>query len=343
MKEIQNHAFSRNWTDLIKPTDYRVNRISKTESCFIIEPLESCFALTLSHCLRRTILSSIYSNSVYAIKFSNVRHEYASIEGIKEDIPDIITNIKSILIEGPLDFKKKIILIKNVQPGLVRAGIIKLPGELKIINPFLKLFTVTRYTLLSLEMAVKSGKGYISSNEHNLTDLDINYIPIDTNFSPIRKCSYSICSINAYKKTQYSRALLNVITNGSIDSSLIVAIASKILFEQLKILIDLKDSRTSKIKINHLSFNKNLLRKIEDLELSVRSHNCLKNNKLKYIGDLVTKSESEILQMSNFGKKSLNEIKDLLEKMNLKFNTRIDFWPPKNPDALAKKYLIKEI
>jgi len=334
---------SSNWTNLIKPKRYLVDKINNKNSIFTIAPIERGLATIIGNSLRRVMLSYIYGNSICAIKIDGVNHEYDVIKGIKEDVSEIILNFKSLLIKGsPIIYEEKFVI--NVSKvGEVRGYMINTPDNFSIVNPEILLMTITKEINIKIELIVKSGRGYVTSDEHNFPNTEKKYISIDSMFSPVRKCSFKVSDIKTNSQIECESLTLNIITNGTMDAELILILSARILAEQLKIFIGLKEKNSSeKSKKKELLFNKNLFRRVSDLELSVRSQNCLKNDNIIYIGDLVKKSENKMLSTPNFGKKSLNEIKELLEKMNLKLGMKSISWPPKDLQILVKQYLEKK-
>lgn len=339
MKEdTQEDNISLNWVNLIKPAQYKVEEINDRCAIFHIEPLEKGFGTTIGNSIRRTLLSSLQGTSICGVKISGVEHEYSNIDNVKEDVVEIILNLKSIIIKGNIGFDKKKLVLDIQKKGTITAGMINTTAGLEIVNPDLVICTTTKNIKLSMEFIVVSGKGYKVANEHNM--IDDNFISIDSIFSPISTCSFQITNSRVGSKTEYDKLSLKIETNGSIKADLALALAAKIMQEQLQVFISFKEVKEiEKPKEKKIPFDVKLLKKVSDLELSVRSHNCLKNDDIKYIGDLVVKSETQMLKTPNFGKKSLNEIKELLTQMNLKFGMEVDGWPPKNIQALINNHL----
>lgn len=331
---------SKNWNELIKPSKLTVgnNKNSDTYAEIIAEPLESSFGLTLGNVLRRVLLSSLQGAAVTSIKIDGVVHEFSSISGVKEDITDIILNIKSIIIKMHVSDKKRITL-NVVGPCVVTAGMIETGHDVEIINKDLVICTLDKGAKLNIEMTCETGKGYIPASQNRASDAPIGLIPVDALFSPVKKVSYKVENSRVGQVTDYDKLTLAVETNGTITPEMAVALAARIIQDQLQLFISFQEVEEEKgVVLEELPFDRNLLRKVDELELSVRSQNCLKNDNIVYIGDLVCKTEAEMLKTPNFGRKSLNEIKEVLASMGVRFGMEIPNWPPENIEELAKKY-----
>lgn len=339
-EERQKANISLNWVSLIKPAGYSIEETGEDSVVFHIEPLEKGFGVTLGNSLRRILLSSLQGTAICAVKISGVEHEYSTIDNIKEDIVEIILNLKSVIIKGNTGFNNKKFTLSASKKGPITAGMINTVDSFEIINPDLVICNATKDVKLNMEFIVTSGKGYKLASEHVGLDHESDFIAIDSIFSPVAKCSFKISNSRVGSKTEYDKLSLNVQTNGAIKPDLALALAAKIFQEQLQVFINFKEvEEVEKPKDKKLPFDLNLLKKVSDLELSVRSQNCLKNDNIIYIGDLVIKSEGQMLKTPNFGKKSLNEIKELLVEMGLKFGMEIESWPPENIEELIKDYL----
>ena len=330
----------KNWQELIKPNKVEVERKSDARNIgkVVVEPLERGFGLTLGNSLRRILLSSLQGAAVTAVKIAGVQHEFSTIEGVREDVTDIILNIKAIAVrmhaEGP---KRMRILAEG--PCEVTAGMIEAGADIEIMNPDLVLCTLDKGAKLDMEMTVGTGKGYRPASMNRPEDAPVGLIPVDSIFSPVRKVSYEVEDTRVGQITDYDKLTLTVETNGVISPDDAVAFAARIMQDQLQVFINFdepKESQASEVE-ESLPFNRNLLKKVEELELSVRSANCLKNDNIIYIGDLVQKSESEMLRTPNFGRKSLNEIKEVLTMMGLHLGMQVEGWPPENIEDLAKR------
>ncbi len=330
----------KNWQTLIKPKQLSVEPGDdpKRVATVVAEPLERGFGLTLGNALRRVLLSSLQGAAVTSIQIEGVLHEFSSIPGVLEDVTDIVLNVKSIDLrmygEGP----KRMRLRAN-GPGEVRAGAIETGHDIDIMNPEMVICTLDAGTRLTMELTVENGKGYLPGTQNRAEDAPIGLIPVDALFSPVRKVSYRVENTRVGQVTDYDRLAMRVETNGAVTPEDAVALAARILQDQLQLFINFEEPRhpSDDTRPSELPFNKNLLRKVDELELSVRSANCLKNDNIVYIGDLVQKSEAEMLRTPNFGRKSLNEIKEVLAQMGLHLGMEIPNWPPENIEDLAKQ------
>lgn len=330
----------KNWQALIKPNKLNVEA-GDDPNCFatvVAEPLERGFGLTLGNALRRILLSSLQGAAVTSIQIEGVLHEFSSIPGVREDVTDIVLNIKRLALrmhgEGP-----KRIRIDMDGPGEVTAAKIETGHDIEILNPGVLICTLDEGAHLAMEMTVENGAGYVSAVQNRPEDAPIGLIPIDSVFSPIRKVSYKVENTRVGQVTDYDKLAMNIETDGTISPEDSVAYAARILQDQLQLFINFDEpqARVAEEAVEALPFNRYMLRKVEELELSVRSANCLKNDNIVYIGDLVQKSESEMLRTPNFGRKSLNEIKEVLSQMGLHLGMEINNWPPEDIEELAKK------
>lgn len=331
---------STNWTSMIKPTEYKVRNTDPNTCVFEIEPLERGYSTTLANSLRRVLMSSLNGTAICAFKIDGISHEYSMVDCIREDLTEIVLNLKTIVFRGNAgyDFKKFSLHVKNER--VITAGMINTSEGFLVVNKNQVICHTTGDIDLKIDFIVRSGKGYIPAHEQENFDFTNGLIKIDSLFSPVKNCSFEVETSRIGSKTEYDKLLLNISTNGSIDPELALALASKILQDQLQVFISFKDVKeVQKPTKSKLPFNKNLLRKVSDQELSVRSQNCLKVDNIIYLGDLVIKAESQMLKTPNFGKKSLNEIKKMLEEYQLSFGMNVVEWPPKNIEELSKKYL----
>ncbi len=330
----------KNWTELIKPNKLNVEGGAdpKRFATIVAEPLERGFGLTLGNALRRVLLSSLQGAAVTAIHIDGVLHEFSSVPGVREDVTDIILNIKTLGLrmhgEGP-----KRMSLRATGPGEVKAGMIEAGHDIDIMDPDLVLCTLDDGATLNMELTVETGKGYVPASQNRPEDSPIGLIPIDAIFSPVRKVAYKVENTRVGQVTNYDKLVLQIETNGAVTPEDALALAARILQDQLQLFINFEEPQavTEEEKKDELPFNKNLLRKVDELELSVRSANCLKNDNIIYIGDLVQKTEAEMLRTPNFGRKSLNEIKEVLAQMGLHLGMEIPNWPPENIEDLAKK------
>lgn len=330
----------KNWQELIKPSKVEIDHGAdpKVVGKIVAEPLERGFGLTLGNALRRILLSSLQGAAVTAVQIEGVLHEFSSIEGVREDVTDIVLNIKAIAVRMHVEGPKKMRL--NAEgPCEVTAGMIEAGADIEIMNPDLVICTLDKGAKLSMEMTVNTGKGYRPAAHNRPEEAPVGLIPVDSVFSPVRKVTYNVEDTRVGQITDYDKLTLYVETNGVITPEDSVAYASRILQDQLQVFINFDEPQETveKKEEEELPFNKNLLRKVDELELSVRSANCLKNDNIVYIGDLVQKSESDMLRTPNFGRKSLNEIKEVLAGMGLHLGMQVEGWPPENIEELAKK------
>jgi len=329
----------KNWKSLIKPSSLDVQLSDdKTYAKIIAEPLEKGYGLTLGNSLRRILLSSIRGAAVTAIQIDGVLHEFTSIKGIREDVTDIVLNVKSLALKSSSENAKKLVLdVKG--PGIIKASNITSIPDIEILNPDLVICNLDENTNFHMEMTVSSGKGYVPSVMNKPEEPPLGLIPIDSLFSPVKKVSYSVSTAREGKALDYDKLIMEVETNGSISAEDAVAYSAKIFQDQLNMFVNFDEPQEIPVheKPTEPEFNKNLLRKVDELELSVRSMNCLKNDNIIYIGDLVQKSEGEMLRTPNFGRKSLNEIKEVLTGMSLYLGMEIPNWPPENIAEMSKK------
>ena len=332
----------KNWQDLIKPAKLHVavGDNPKKAATIVAEPLERGFGVTLGNSLRRILLSSLQGAAITAVQIDGVLHEFSSIPGVREDLTDIILNIKDIAVkmsgEGP-----KRMVIKKTGPGVVRAGDIAVTGDVVILNPHVVICTLDEGAEIRMEFTVNIGKGYVPADRNRAEDAPIGLIPVDALYSPVKKVSYRVENTREGQVLDYDKLTLTVETNGALSPEDAVAYAARILQDQLNVFVNFDEPRREEAAptLPNLPFiNPALLKKVDELELSVRSANCLKNDNIVYIGDLIQKSEGEMLRTPNFGRKSLNEIKEVLAQMGLYLGMEITGWPPENVDELAKRF-----
>lgn len=330
----------KNWTDLIKPNKLDIQPGASAErfSKIVAEPLERGFGLTLGNALRRVLLSSLQGAAVTAIQIDGVLHEFSSIPGVREDVTDIVLNVKSLALrmhaEGP-----KRMRLRAEGPGEVTARQIEAGADIEIMNPDLAICTLDDGARFDMELTVEQGKGYVPGSQNRPEDAPIGLIPVDSIFSPVRRAAYKVENTRVGQVTDYDKLTMEVETNGALSPDDAVAYAARILQDQLQLFINFDEpqAHVTKEEEGEPPFNRNLLRKVDELELSVRSANCLKNDNIVYIGDLVQKSEGEMLRTPNFGRKSLNEIKEVLAQMGLHLGMEIPNWPPENIEELSKR------
>ncbi|MDA5193079.1 DNA-directed RNA polymerase subunit alpha [Govanella unica] len=332
-------VIQKNWQELIKPSKLEVaQQDDRRRATVVAEPLERGFGMTLGNALRRVLMSSLQGAAVTAIQIDGVLHEFSSIPGVREDVTDIVLNIKQLAIgmrgEGP-----KRLVLEADGPGEIRAGQIKTAAEVEIMNPDLVICALDEGAHLKIEMIVDSGSGYVPADRNRPEDAPIGLIPVDALYSPVRKVSYKVENTREGQILDYDKLVMQVETDGTISPEDAVAYAARILQDQLQLFINFEEPQEAGVEkaADDLGFNRNLLRKVDELELSVRSANCLKNDNIIYIGDLVRKTEAEMLRTPNFGRKSLNEIKEVLSSMGLRLGMDVVGWPPENIEDLAKK------
>ncbi|PLX36891.1 MAG: DNA-directed RNA polymerase subunit alpha [Hyphomicrobiales bacterium] len=334
-------VIQKNWQELIKPNklDVKPGFDPKRTATIVAEPLERGFGLTLGNALRRILLSSLQGAAVTAVQIDGVLHEFSSIAGVREDVTDIILNVKEVALKMVGDGPKRMTLRKQ-GPGTVVAGDIQVIGDIEVLNPELVLCTLDDGAEIRMEFTVDTGKGYVTADRNRPEDAPVGLIPVDSLYSPVRKVSYRIENTREGQVLDYDKLTLTVETDGSISPEDAVAYAARILQDQLSIFVNFEEpsKEVKEEQVPELAFNPALLKKVDELELSVRSANCLKNDNIVYIGDLIQKSEAEMLRTPNFGRKSLNEIKEVLAQMGLHLGMEVANWPPENIEELAKRY-----
>ncbi len=334
-------TIQRNWQELIKPT--KLDIVSGSDSVrtasVVAEPLERGYGLTLGNALRRVLLSSLQGAAVTAIQIDGILHEFSSLPGVREDITDLVLNVKEIALKMGGEGPKRLTLSRQ-GPGAVVAGDIKVSGDIEVLNPDLVICHLDDGAEINIEFTVNTGKGYVPADKNRPDDAPIGYIPVDALFSPVRRVSYKVDATRAGESLDKDKLTLTVETNGGISPEDAVAYAARILQDQLSVFVNFEEPTKEKTQdtVPELAFNPALLKKVDELELSVRSANCLKNDNIVYIGDLIQKTEAEMLRTPNFGRKSLNEIKEVLAQMGLHLGMDVPNWPPENIDDLAKRY-----
>jgi len=334
-------VIQKNWQDLIKPNKLEVKYGSDPRriATVVAEPLERGFGLTLGNALRRVLLSSLQGAAVTSVQIDGVLHEFSSIAGVREDVTDIILNIKEIAIKMESDGPKRMVLRKS-GPGAVTAGDIQTVGDIEILNPELVICTLDDDADIRMELTVDTGKGYVAADRNRPEDAPIGLVPVDSLYSPVKRVSYRVENTREGQVLDYDKLTLSLETDGSLTPEDTVAYAARILQDQLAIFVNFEEPKKEVVEEAppELAFNPALLKKVDELELSVRSANCLKNDNIVYIGDLIQKTEAEMLRTPNFGRKSLNEIKEVLASMGLHLGMEVQNWPPENIDDLAKRF-----
>ena len=330
----ENPFFAKNWMSIAKPTklQFEPNSLKADYGKFTIDPLEPGFGMTIGHSLRRVLLSSIRGSAVFAVQIDGVTHEFSNIPGIVEDMVQVILNIKELKIEQFVDEIVELELIGE-GPCVIKAGDISTFEKAEILNPDLVLATLQKGANVSMTMYSRFNKGYVTSEENQQEDLPVGSIYLDSNHSPVTRINYEVENSRVDKKSDYDRLNFELWTNGSVKPTDSLAYAAKIIKEHMDVFINFDESRIKdepEAEIEDEPLNENLYRSVSELELSVRSINCLQNAKIETIGDLVQKSEQEMLKTKNFGRKSLNEIKVILTEMGLSLGTSLENFDPMN-------------
>ncbi len=335
------NILQKNWQDLIKPTKLNVQpgRDRDRFATIVAEPLERGFGMTLGNALRRVLLSSLQGAAVRTVQIDGVLHEFSSIPGVREDVTDIILNIKEIALKVHSEGIKRMVL-KKEGPGPARAADIEASSEVEILNPEHIICHLDEGATVRMEFTADMGKGYVPAERNRPEDAPIGLIPVDSLYSPVKKVSYKVENTREGQILDYDKLTMTVETDGSVRPEDAVALAARILQDQLAVFINFEEPKRHVEEERHpdLTFNAALLKKVDELELSVRSANCLKNDNIVYIGDLIQKTEAEMLRTPNFGRKSLNEIKEVLASMGLHLGMEVPNWPPDNIEELAKRF-----
>ncbi|MGB0499298.1 MAG: DNA-directed RNA polymerase subunit alpha [Rubricella sp.] len=331
----------KNWQALIRPTalDIRPGADPRRKATAVAEPLERGFGLTLGNALRRVLLSSLQGAAITSVQIDGVLHEFSSVAGVREDVTDIVLNLKGVAVKSDAEGPKRL-SISATGPGVVTAGDISESAGIEILNKDHVICHLDDGASVYMELTVENGKGYVPADKNRPEDAPIGLISVDALFSPVKKVSYKVEPTREGQVLDYDKLTLSVETDGSLTPDDAIAYAARILQDQLQVFVnfDEPDHGTRAEEEDDLEFNPLLLKKVDELELSVRSANCLKNDNIVYIGDLIQKTEAEMLRTPNFGRKSLNEIKEVLAQMGLHLGMDIVDWPPENIEDLAKKY-----
>ncbi len=335
------NILEKNWLELIRPSKLEVSSGAdpRRKATITAQPLERGFGLTLGNSLRRILMSSLQGSAVTSIQIDGVVHEFSSIPGVREDVTDIVLNVKQLALRLHADGPRRVVLKKST-PGPVTAGDIEETSAIDILNKDHVICTLDEGASLRMEMTVNTGKGYTAAEQNRPEDAPIGLIPVDSLYSPVNRVAYRVENTREGQVLDYDKLIMDVETDGSLSPEDAIAYAARILQDQLQIFINFdeptKDKGTDARE--ELPFNPALLRKVDELELSVRSANCLKNDNIVYIGDLIQKTEAEMLRTPNFGRKSLNEIKEVLAGLGLHLGMDVPDWPPDNIEELAKKF-----
>jgi DNA-directed RNA polymerase subunit alpha len=335
------NVLQKNWQDLIKPTKLEVTpgRDREKLATVVAEPLERGFGMTLGNALRRVLLSSLQGAAIKTVQIDGVLHEFSSIPGVREDVTNIILNIKEIALRVHSEGAKRMVL-KKEGGGPARAKDIEVGSDVEILNPDHVICTLDEGASIRMEFIADMGKGYVPADRNRPEDAPIGLVPVDSLYSPVKKVSYKVENTREGQILDYDKLTLSVETDGSVTAEDAVALAARILQDQLAVFINFEEPKKAVEEAQHpeLAFNAALLKKVDELELSVRSANCLKNDNIVYIGDLIQKTEAEMLRTPNFGRKSLNEIKEVLASMGLHLGMEVPNWPPDNIEELAKRF-----
>ncbi len=343
---------TKNWQELKKPSalEKKTSSDARRKAVFVAEPLERGFGLTLGNALRRVLLSSLQGAAVTSIKIENVLHEFSSLAGVREDVTDIVLNVKQLALRMQGDGAKRLQL-SATGPATVTAGMIAVSGDIEVMNPDLVICHLDEGAVLNMELTADAGMGYVPAAANRPADAPIGLIPIDALYSPVRQVAYKVENSRVGQELDYDRLVLTIETDGTITPDDALAYSARILQDQLQLFVHFDEGMaqtsapigiavpapTEMSSSDNNQLNRYLLKKVDELELSVRSANCLKNDNIIYIGDLVGKTEAEMLRTPNFGRKSLNEIKEVLSSMGLRLGMDIPGWPPENIEDMAKK------
>ncbi|MGV6801946.1 MAG: DNA-directed RNA polymerase subunit alpha [bacterium] len=331
----------KNWQELIKPQqlDIEPGYDPMRKATIVAQPLERGFGLTLGNALRRILMSSLQGAAVTAVHIDGVVHEFSSIPGVREDVTILVLNLKQLALRMHVQGPKRLVLHK-MGPGVVTAADIQETADIEILNKDHVICTLDEGANLRMELTVQNGKGYVPADRNRPDDAPIGLIPVDSLYSPVRRVAYKVENTREGQVLDYDRLILEIETNGAVSPEDATAFAARIMQDQLQVFVNFDEpaSEAPEAKEEELLFNAALLRKVDELELSVRSANCLKNDNIVYIGDLIQKTESEMLRTPNFGRKSLNEIKEVLAQLGLHLGMDVPDWPPENIEDLAKRY-----
>jgi DNA-directed RNA polymerase subunit alpha len=335
------NVLQKNWQDLIKPGKLEVTsgRDRSKVATVVAEPLERGFGMTLGNALRRVLLSSLQGAAIKTVQIDGVLHEFSSIPSVREDVTNIILNIKEIALRIHSEGVKRMVL-KKEGGGPARAKDIEAGSDVEILNPEHVICTLDQGASIRMEFTADIGKGYVPADRNRPEDAPIGLVPVDSLYSPVKKVSYKVENTREGQILDYDKLTMTVETDGSVKPEDAVAFAARILQDQLAVFINFEEPTKAVEEARHpeLAFNAALLKKVDELELSVRSANCLKNDNIVYIGDLIQKTEAEMLRTPNFGRKSLNEIKEVLASMGLHLGMEVPNWPPDNIEELAKRF-----
>jgi DNA-directed RNA polymerase subunit alpha len=325
-------VFAKNWRDLIKPKTLEIEKetLTQTYGKFTCEPLERGFGTTLGNSIRRVLLSSLQGAAITAVKIDGALHEFQTLPDVVEDVTDIVLNLKEVLLKME-DTKPKVIRLDKEGEGKVTAGDITVTDGIRVLNPEHPIATLSRGGKLHMELLVQMGRGYVPADRNKTATMSVGTIPIDALFAPVKKVNYTVTHARVGQQTDFDKLTLEAWTDGSVSPEDAVAFAAKILKDQLSIFINFEETAEpveETVSEETAKLNENLDKSVDELELSVRSANCLQNANIRYIGELVQKTEAEMLKTKNFGRKSLKEIKEILAEMGLSLGMKLDGWVP---------------
>lgn len=327
---------SKNWRELIRPRGIVVDEANASYGKFVAEPFERGFGITVGNSLRRILLSSLQGAAITAVRIDGVLHEFSSVPDVLEDVTDIILNLKQLRFKAHT-LEPRVLRLEADGEGKVTGANIIGDAQVDVLNPEQHIATVSEGGRLTMELTVRTGFGYVSAERNKMPNMPVGTIPIDSMFSPIRRVNYNVTNARVGQRTDYDRLVLEVWTDGSVAPADGIAYSAKIIKEQLQIFINFDEEAEpeyeDKSAENEILQNENLYRSVDELELSVRSANCLQNANIKLIGELVQRTEAEMLKTKNFGRKSLREIKEILATMGLNLGMKLEGW---NPDARRK-------
>lgn len=327
---------SKNWRELIRPRGIVVDEANAGYGKFVAEPFERGFGITVGNSLRRILLSSLQGAAITAVRIDGVLHEFSSVPDVLEDVTDIILNLKQLRFKAHT-LEPRVLRLEASGEGKVTGANIIGDAQVEVLNPDLHIATLSEGGRLTMELTVRTGFGYVPAERNKMPNMPVGTIPIDAMFSPIRRVNYNVTNARVGQRTDYDRLVLEVWTDGSVAPADGIAYAAKIIKEQLQIFINFDEEAEpeyeDKSAENEILQNENLYRSVDELELSVRSANCLQNANIKLIGELVQRTEAEMLKTKNFGRKSLREIKEILATMGLSLGMKLEGW---NPDARRK-------
>jgi DNA-directed RNA polymerase subunit alpha len=335
----------KHWTELIKPKQLEVEEktLTPTYGKFYAEPFERGFGQTIGNSLRRILLSSLMGASIIAVRIKGILHEFSTVPGVTEDVADIILNLKEVLLRLN-DSEQQTLKIDAKGPAIIYAKDIVAPPSVEILNPDHKIATLSRDAKLEVEMLAKLGRGYVPAERNKEEGAPVDTIFIDAIFSPVQKVNFSVTNARVGQRTDYDRLVFEVYTDGSVKPDDAMAYAARILQDQVSIFVNFQEEPRAEINDDGppVPLNENLFRSVDELEFSVRSQNCLQNADIKYIGELVQRSEQEMLRTKNFGHKSLNEIKEILKEMGLELGMKVDHFPSREEIDARKRAVEKE-